>query len=156
MGGWVGGAVINFDGLYMSWSDTLLDFISIVSSQMYMKTILDVRQNFNRMPFCTQVHLYNISFLVVFFYTLAYKSCRDEPCFQLDWKWAEMDKNELWIHQLSTGIAAYFPSPFPLHTLQCWLIICYVPFIIMYFHQFQFIKLYKETPREGSRVFLAR
>ncbi len=35
------GAVINVDG-----SDTLLDFISIVAIQTYIKTILDVTQNF--------------------------------------------------------------------------------------------------------------
>ncbi len=29
---WVGGAVINFDGLSMSSSDNLLDFISIVTT----------------------------------------------------------------------------------------------------------------------------
>ncbi len=42
----MGGAVVQFDGLYMSWSDPLLDFISIVNIQRYMKTILDDTQNF--------------------------------------------------------------------------------------------------------------
>ncbi len=42
----MGGAIVNVDGLSISWSDTLLDFILIVTTQMYMKSILDVTQNF--------------------------------------------------------------------------------------------------------------
>ncbi len=63
----VGGAVVNFDGLYISWSDPLLD-----CTQRYMKTILDVIQNFKfcRMPFCTQVHIHNFNFFGNFFDTL--------------------------------------------------------------------------------------
>ncbi len=41
----MGGAGINFDRLYMSWSETLLDFNSIVTSKRYMNTILNVTQN---------------------------------------------------------------------------------------------------------------
>ncbi len=55
---WVGGAVINFDGLSMSWSDTLLDFISIVTTQRYMKTISDVIQIFKHPNFQIECQFY--------------------------------------------------------------------------------------------------
>ncbi len=39
------GAAINSVGFSVSWSDTLLDFISVVTTQRYMKTIINFTQN---------------------------------------------------------------------------------------------------------------
>ncbi len=36
------GVVLNFDGISMSWNDLLLDIISIITTQSYMETVLDV------------------------------------------------------------------------------------------------------------------
>ncbi len=70
----MGGVVIQFGGLSMSWSNTLLDFISIVTSQTYMKAILYVQIE---CQFCTLVQFQNIRF--VFFYTLGYKFSLSMP-----------------------------------------------------------------------------
>ncbi len=77
------GTVLNCDGLSKSWSDFLLDFISIVTTHRYIKTILDVKEkNSDGMLFCNN---YLFLYLMVKFHndTMEDMICVFYPCYLL-------------------------------------------------------------------------